>query len=385
MKKRHELDPTFKQMLLKFLEPFPVTIETEVEVSRLPRTIDVIVVTQSEDAHEQLKLHTPFGHFRPYNQIEFKGMSDRLTNQNYPTILGRTYFYISEHKVAFTDMSVTIVCARKPITILDRRIPSHTFTEKEAGVYQNDGFPQVTIIVINELPLTNINIPLILFAGNEAKFREAVLQLLAENNVEYVSYALLIRPQQTQELAEMTNRYEENMKIIARDMGADMIKYIDPELRLEGISPELRLEGIEPKERKRIFDRFYRSPNSTYSDSSGIGLSLCKQYVEMHHGTIEISSSESVKTIFSIHLKKGKKHLRADELAPIRISNLSPDEEILETENFIVQKPSIANSKPSILLVEDNDDMRSFIHYSLKNQYPLRSQCPPNQLTTTVS
>ena len=270
MKKRHELDPTFKQMLLKFLEPFPVTIETEVEVSRLPRTIDVIVVTQSEDAHEQLKLHTPFGHFRPYNQIEFKGMSDRLTNQNYPTILGRTYFYISEHKVAFTDMSVTIVCARKPITILDRRIPSHTFTEKEAGVYQNDGFPQVTIIVINELPLTNINIPLILFAGNEAKFREAVLQLLAENNVEYVSYALLIRPQQTQELAEMTNRYEENMKIIARDMGADMIKHMEPEVIISALTPEQLIASLSMEDIERL--RQLKSEKTVWHDLHALNM-----------------------------------------------------------------------------------------------------------------
>lgn len=92
MKKRHELDPTFKQMLLKFLEPFPVTIETEVEVSRLPRTIDVIVVTQSADAHEQLKLHTPFGHFRPYNQIEFKGISDRLTAKTISRFWGAPTF-----------------------------------------------------------------------------------------------------------------------------------------------------------------------------------------------------------------------------------------------------------------------------------------------------
>lgn len=155
---------------------------------------------------------------------------------------------MSENKVALTDMSVTIVCARKPITVLERRITSHTFAENGAGIYQNEGIPQVTIIVVNELPVTPINIPLILFAGNKAKFREAVLQLLAENNVEYVSYALLIRPHETQELAEMTNRYEENMKIIARDMGADMLKYIEPEVRLEGMKTEDRLRGIDPEQ-----------------------------------------------------------------------------------------------------------------------------------------
>jgi signal transduction histidine kinase len=63
-------------------------------------------------------------------------------------------------------------------------------------------------------------------------------------------------------------------------------------------------EGIPADALPRIFDRFYRADRARkHGDSgSGLGLSIAKRLVEMHGGTIAVSSQLGHGTIFSIHL-----------------------------------------------------------------------------------
>ncbi|MFN7209304.1 MAG: sensor histidine kinase [Aggregatilineales bacterium] len=63
-------------------------------------------------------------------------------------------------------------------------------------------------------------------------------------------------------------------------------------------------EGIPSEALPRIFDRFYRADRARkHGDSgSGLGLSIAKRLVEMHGGTITVSSELGRGTAFSIHL-----------------------------------------------------------------------------------
>ncbi|MFV0637255.1 sensor histidine kinase [Mitsuokella sp. WILCCON 0060] len=71
-------------------------------------------------------------------------------------------------------------------------------------------------------------------------------------------------------------------------------------------------EGIAKDELPHIFDKFYRSSRNAQSETnspaggSGIGLALARQYVEIQHGTITVSSSAEG-TSFVIHLPKSLK------------------------------------------------------------------------------
>jgi signal transduction histidine kinase len=62
--------------------------------------------------------------------------------------------------------------------------------------------------------------------------------------------------------------------------------------------------GIPPDEQPRIFEEFYRASNARQRepDSDGLGLSLVKRIVELHHGTIGFSSEPGVGTTFRIVL-----------------------------------------------------------------------------------
>ncbi len=62
--------------------------------------------------------------------------------------------------------------------------------------------------------------------------------------------------------------------------------------------------GIAPKERRRIFDRFYRVDNllTRSSEGSGLGLSIAKRIVEAHGGRITVASTVGQGSVFTLHL-----------------------------------------------------------------------------------
>jgi len=62
-------------------------------------------------------------------------------------------------------------------------------------------------------------------------------------------------------------------------------------------------EGIPPEYLPRLFDRFYRVPNTErVIKGTGLGLTICKQIVEAHNGKIEVSSIVSQGTTFTVQL-----------------------------------------------------------------------------------
>lgn len=67
-------------------------------------------------------------------------------------------------------------------------------------------------------------------------------------------------------------------------------------------------DGISPEALPHIFDRFYRSdPSRTHSDKgSGLGLSITNRLVEMHHGTIRVTSVVGHGSTFTISLPHGR-------------------------------------------------------------------------------
>ena len=62
-------------------------------------------------------------------------------------------------------------------------------------------------------------------------------------------------------------------------------------------------EGISKKDMNHIFERFYKSKNSS-ENSIGIGLSLAKTIIEKANGYIKVESEEGKETIFEIKYLK---------------------------------------------------------------------------------
>jgi len=135
--------------------------------------------------------------------------------------------------------------------------------------------------------------------------------------------------------------------------------------------------GISEEEIPRLFDRFYQVDNSQTREQkgTGIGLSLTKELVELHLGSIKVESKEGKWTEITVSLPLGKKHLLPDEIveadeSPVERKMLVEEEDTLTSLQFDKPFPEdFDKDKTIILVVEDNTDVREYIKESLGEEY----------------
>ena len=135
--------------------------------------------------------------------------------------------------------------------------------------------------------------------------------------------------------------------------------------------------GISKKYVERVFDRFYQvsdKSNSEVKRGTGIGLALSKGIIDLHKGRIEVVSEEGRGSKFVIHLPLGSNHLQPHEIIhDFQDSEALRDYQMQwqEIEKDLIDKlPEAAASKDkTILIVEDNAQIRNFINTIFKDTY----------------
>ena len=117
---------------------------------------------------------------------------------------------------------------------------------------------------------------------------------------------------------------------------------------------------IPPKVMERLFDRFYQSDEDLISinPGTGIGLALTKGIVELHHGTINVTSTKEEGTTFQLVLKKGKEHFGEDELTTVSVNYECQPSQVQLPEVTEMETPTDfqddTEKKYKVLLVEDD-------------------------------
>ena len=130
--------------------------------------------------------------------------------------------------------------------------------------------------------------------------------------------------------------------------------------------------GINKKNIKKIFNRFYQSEenNEQYYSGTGIGLEVVKKFVDYHKGKIVVESQQGVGTSFKVFIPDTKIQFYKNEQL-VNVMKLSQ----LQSKNLsgFADKPSFENAKLSkrntILIVEDNMELREYLKYELKSLY----------------
>ncbi|TCO07770.1 signal transduction histidine kinase [Natronoflexus pectinivorans] len=113
--------------------------------------------------------------------------------------------------------------------------------------------------------------------------------------------------------------------------------------------------GIPAEEQSRIFDRFYRASHSrqNINDGLGIGLSFSRDLARLHGGDILLEQSTGNGSTFLFRFPLNVSHTAKNKGVETR--------EILPSGLLENQKSDEDPGKTTVLIIEDNDDLRAFI------------------------
>jgi signal transduction histidine kinase/DNA-binding response OmpR family regulator len=134
--------------------------------------------------------------------------------------------------------------------------------------------------------------------------------------------------------------------------------------------------GMSQDDVDHAFDVFYQGHSSTFK-GTGLGLSLSKELILLHHGTITIKSEKGKGTTFEINLPIGKSHFQTDEIRSDVPPDLNISEDIkiytadVDPVSAVEQTEEKTQKDFSVLLIEDNDDLRGFLKNRLSSQYEI--------------
>lgn len=130
----------------------------------------------------------------------------------------------------------------------------------------------------------------------------------------------------------------------------------------EGFTITVRDEGggIAPEKIEKIFNRFETLGTPKNSLSTGIGLSLVQELVQLLHGNIQVTSSPENGSTFTVSLPGTSSVYQRDPHAEFILEDVSIP--VAEEEN----SDNISSDEESILIVEDNAELRHFIKYILQ-------------------
>ena len=148
-------------------------------------------------------------------------------------------------------------------------------------------------------------------------------------------------------------------------------------------NPILRLDvsdtgiGIDQNKLERIFDRFYEVDDANLKkEGTGIGLALTKALVELHQGTISVTSKVGEGSCFSVTLPLGGSSVQ--EFRKAEDKNGMHEYPDKEDEYAGIKKPDSTEiqrteeEKATILIVEDNKDLCFLIQDLLHDDYDVQ-------------
>ncbi len=122
--------------------------------------------------------------------------------------------------------------------------------------------------------------------------------------------------------------------------------------------------GMSAEDVKLIFDRFYQV-DKINPQGSGIGLALVKAFVQLHDGEITVESEVGVGSTFTVTIPI--RHIADDVQAHTKqITTEVVAEELSDVE---AEEVTINESTPTILVIDDNADIRTLVHGLLSDKY----------------
>lgn len=126
--------------------------------------------------------------------------------------------------------------------------------------------------------------------------------------------------------------------------------------------------GISKEEQAHVFERFYRAEQKQAAKQigSGIGLNMVYEYVKLHQGKISLESEEGKGSRFFVDIPTDLKHALLQEAAQDNQFVSSPATDAVDGATEVQGAKKI---EKTVMVVEDNDDFRHFLHRELSHIY----------------
>jgi DNA-binding response OmpR family regulator/two-component sensor histidine kinase len=133
----------------------------------------------------------------------------------------------------------------------------------------------------------------------------------------------------------------------------------------------------------KIFNRFYQVDDSAQRSygGSGVGLALVKEFVELHKWSISVESEKGKGTEFMLLIPMWNDYLNDDEKINIEQIDDSNNLDLIKFEpTKFVNSPKViqeqhvfsnSNNKPSVLIVDDSEDVRTYLSGLLSGNYKI--------------
>lgn len=170
----------------------------------------------------------------------------------------------------------------------------------------------------------------------------------------------------------------EKLQLVLNNLLTNALKYSPPSgniwIELSASDDQLNLyvsddgEGVKAGELENIFKPFYQSDNSTKVGGTGIGLSLCKNLIELHGGAISGSVNDHGGLTVHLSIPISKEHYETlDDVVFVESDGTNIPEEIDELVEEITEGDSI-NDK-IMLIADDNRDIGEYLVGLFKSHY----------------
>ncbi|MEM9526472.1 MAG: hybrid sensor histidine kinase/response regulator transcription factor, partial [Bacteroidota bacterium] len=131
--------------------------------------------------------------------------------------------------------------------------------------------------------------------------------------------------------------------------------------------------GISPERLPYIFERFYQADDSHTREQSGtgIGLALVAELVKLMQGKISAKSELGKGTEIAIRLPIAQSAARTEELLPFAKEEFKALYREAQTEDAEEVPVASGDDRPTVLIVEDNVDVRQYLQTCLADRFDL--------------
>ncbi|MEZ0538395.1 substrate-binding domain-containing protein [Fibrella arboris] len=127
-------------------------------------------------------------------------------------------------------------------------------------------------------------------------------------------------------------------------------------------------EGMTTDEQAHAFDLFF-SGSRPFNLSKGLGLALSMEFIQLHQGEISVQSEKEQGTTFTMLLPLGNQHLSPSEMTGLTTRQQPLID--LDDDDTDEVAPQSARQLGTLLVIEDNDDLRAFLSTRLSNEFEI--------------